>query len=260
MHTSTVFVSGLTLPYIQYQDTPVVTTSMIDAVHQRPKATARKRFNDNRRHFIEGEDFYLVDLKSESVFRTRYPTLFPEMASKALLFTETGYLMLVKSFTDDLAWKVQRQLVKSYFRTKASTPSIAPPIPEPLDHRQRAQLDDAVRKAFFSFDGYSGSASRWFYNAVRTEYHLKDIHDLPADALPEVLARLQRHEKTIHAYHDLARRMKEQFLSQVIGEGTCWTAWLSNQVGGQQKVGRRPNWKQLAQEILQKNDLLPTKH
>lgn len=32
------------------------------------------------------------------------------------LITEQGYLMLVKSFTDDLAWKVQRQLVKSYFR------------------------------------------------------------------------------------------------------------------------------------------------
>ncbi len=28
------------------------------------------------------------------------------------LITETGYLMLVKSFTDDLAWKVQRELVK----------------------------------------------------------------------------------------------------------------------------------------------------
>lgn len=27
------------------------------------------------------------------------------------LITETGYLMLVKSFTDDLAWKVQRELV-----------------------------------------------------------------------------------------------------------------------------------------------------
>ena len=26
------------------------------------------------------------------------------------LITETGYLMLVKSFTDDLAWSVQREL------------------------------------------------------------------------------------------------------------------------------------------------------
>ena len=32
--------------------------------------------------------------------------------------TETGYLLLVKSFTDDLAWKVQRQLVSTYFKAK----------------------------------------------------------------------------------------------------------------------------------------------
>lgn len=43
-----------------------------------------------------------------------------------ILITETGYLMLVKSFTDDLAWNVQRELVKNYFRAKEqpkSTPT-----------------------------------------------------------------------------------------------------------------------------------------
>lgn len=34
------------------------------------------------------------------------------------LMTEQGYLMLVKPFSDDLAWEVQRQLVNSYFRAK----------------------------------------------------------------------------------------------------------------------------------------------
>lgn len=37
------------------------------------------------------------------------------------LLTESGYLMLVKSFTDDLAWQVQRQLVKFYFSRKTLT-------------------------------------------------------------------------------------------------------------------------------------------
>ena len=31
------------------------------------------------------------------------------------LFTEQGYLMLVKSFTDDLAWEVQKKLASIYF-------------------------------------------------------------------------------------------------------------------------------------------------
>lgn len=32
------------------------------------------------------------------------------------LITESGYLMLVKSFTEDLAWEVQQKLVNSYFK------------------------------------------------------------------------------------------------------------------------------------------------
>ena len=40
------------------------------------------------------------------------------------LMTEQGYLMLVKSFTDDLAWKVQRQLVNNYFRVPKSLSQI----------------------------------------------------------------------------------------------------------------------------------------
>lgn len=35
-----------------------------------------------------------------------------------IVLTKMGYLMLVKSFTDDLAWMIQRQLVKSYFEAQ----------------------------------------------------------------------------------------------------------------------------------------------
>ena len=35
--------------------------------------------------------------------------------------TESGYLMLVKSLMDDLSWKVQRQLVSSYFKKDSSS-------------------------------------------------------------------------------------------------------------------------------------------
>ncbi|MDC4242763.1 hypothetical protein NE398_21855, partial [Clostridium tertium] len=43
---------------------------------------------------------------------------FDKKAPKGLLITESGYLMLVKSLQDDLAWKVQRELVNNYFRAK----------------------------------------------------------------------------------------------------------------------------------------------
>ena len=31
----------------------------IDTVHERPEGTARKRFNDNKKRFIDGEDYFL---------------------------------------------------------------------------------------------------------------------------------------------------------------------------------------------------------
>ena len=97
----------------------VVTFKDIDAVHGRPDGTARKRFNDNREHFITGEDFFVLTQPSEirtlGIQRPQGGT--PESVT---LITESGYLMLVKSFTDDLAWKVQRELINSYFRAKSA--------------------------------------------------------------------------------------------------------------------------------------------
>lgn len=95
----------------------VVTFKDIDAVHGRPDGTARKRFNDNREHFIEGEDYFKI---TPSEFRTAIGEMDARQQNDVTLITESGYLMLVKSFTDDLAWKVQRELVKGYFRAKST--------------------------------------------------------------------------------------------------------------------------------------------
>lgn len=107
----------------------VVTFKEIDAVHGRPDGTARKRFNDNREHFIEGEDFFVLNQPSEirtlGIQRPQGGT--PESVT---LITESGYLMLVKSFTDDLAWKVQRELVNGYFRAKAANSQFASLSPQ----------------------------------------------------------------------------------------------------------------------------------
>lgn len=132
-------VSELTIK--EYRGVRVVTLRDIDALHQRPEGTARHRFNDNRQYFIEGEDYFIVkpsgaqsEVDEKRPVETSSSAIQPdekrppETSSRAMsrniqasnfgtiYITESGYLMLVKSFTDALAWSVQRELVKNYFR------------------------------------------------------------------------------------------------------------------------------------------------
>lgn len=91
----------------------VCTLKDIDEVHQRPDGTARKRFNDNRNRFNAGEDFFVRNSdEAKSEFGITAP-------NGLVLLTESGYLMLTKSMTDDLSWEVQRMLVNNYFRPTA---------------------------------------------------------------------------------------------------------------------------------------------
>lgn len=101
----------------------VVTFADIDKVHNRPEGTARKRFNDNKKHLIENEDYFKIKKSLMSENRT----LGIEVPNRGItVLTESGYLLLVKSFTDDLAWNVQRQLVNSYFKFREVMEAIQP--------------------------------------------------------------------------------------------------------------------------------------
>ena len=106
-------INNLELAVKVYQNQRVITFKDIDTVHERPDGTAKRNFDTNKRHFVKGEDYFL--LKPSDFEKNENRTL--EIPNRGLtVFTESGYLMLVKSFTDDLAWQVQRQLVKNYFR------------------------------------------------------------------------------------------------------------------------------------------------
>lgn len=99
----------------------VVTFKDIDNVHSRPDGTARKSFNRNRNRMIEFEDYFIIKPKDLEKIEmgTKCPTGIYQVNPRGTTFiTETGYLMLVKTFDDDLAWKVQRQLVSTYFKAK----------------------------------------------------------------------------------------------------------------------------------------------
>lgn len=111
-------IQGTAIQIKEYRDQRVVTFKDIDTVHKRPDGTASRNFRENRQRFISGVDFFKVTQPDE-IRRLGITRPQGGIPNEIILITETGYLMLVKSFNDDLAWKVQRELVDSYFRVRA---------------------------------------------------------------------------------------------------------------------------------------------
>lgn len=102
----------------EYQGQRVVSLRDIDELHRRPEGTAARNFSSNKKHFVEGVDFFR--LTPDDANSTKNVELLSP--NGLTVFTESGYSMLVKSFTDDLSWGVQRELVNGYFRTKQAPP------------------------------------------------------------------------------------------------------------------------------------------
>ncbi|WP_419867420.1 ORF6N domain-containing protein [Clostridium perfringens] len=95
----------------------VITFKEIDLVHERTEGTAKRNFSENKEHFIEGVDYFKMTYREFSTnFVPNSKRGNPN--NEVVLLTESGYLMLVKSLSDDLAWTVQRELVNKYFRVK----------------------------------------------------------------------------------------------------------------------------------------------
>lgn len=110
-----VLINDKELQIKEFKGERVVTFKEVDLIHERAEGTAKRNFTENKKYFIENVDYFEVSTKI-------VPSLelygFSKFAPNGILITESGYLMLVKSLTDDLAWKVQRELVNNYFRVK----------------------------------------------------------------------------------------------------------------------------------------------
>lgn len=172
---SKVMVNNQPLSIKEYKGQRVVTFKDIDAVHGRPDGTARKRFNDNKEHFIDGVDYHKI---TPSEFRTAIGSMDLRQQNDITLITESGYLMLVKSFTDDLAWEVQRELVNNYFRPLSARN--CPINPDPaftlLDFQHQTGVNSATAGYFVRNHCTVGEDYLTLKGEELTEYKLKNNH------------------------------------------------------------------------------------
>ncbi len=130
MNEIAIYTQARQLAVKEYRGQRVITFRDVDTLHQRPEGTAGRNFRANRERFIEGEDYFKI---TADEFRRAFGGMDARQQMDVTLLTKMGYLMLVKSFTDDLAWMVQRQLVKSYFEAHEPRFTAPPPaaIPAP---------------------------------------------------------------------------------------------------------------------------------
>lgn len=118
-----------------YNGQRVVTLDDMDVVHKRVSGTAKKNFQNNKKYFIENEDYFeLTRRELWEKFSPKSEPLKGNPKIKTYLFAESGYLMVAKSFTDELAWEVQRQLVNSYFKLKSYSPTLQNEMKMPPDN------------------------------------------------------------------------------------------------------------------------------
>lgn len=172
--------SNQNMPLVEYQGQRVITFSMIDEAHQRPDGSARQAFNRHLKHFIDGTDFlkvsadeyrsllnaqYAKDTRKlcASIKDTRKKSA-EKITEDVTLVFESGYLMIVKPFKDDLSWQVQRELVNAYFRPVPHFSDIRPiPVPtleelEAMPIQQAADLIAQIEHRSHWRHGKHGSA------------------------------------------------------------------------------------------------------
>lgn len=115
----------------EYKGQRVITFRDIDLVHERVDGTAKRNFTENRDKFLEGIDYFEIKKSTKDEIRTF------EIPNRGItVLTVSGYLMLVKSLNDDLAWKVQRELVNNYFTIQK------------LKKKHHKPIDKAIKQHF----------------------------------------------------------------------------------------------------------------
>ena len=168
----------------EYNGQRVVTLKDIDIVHGKKSDTAKKSFQKHKQHFILGTDYFEMTRKE---FGERYspnekvagnPNL------KTYLFTESGYLMIVKVFTDELAWNVQRQLVNAYFRVKEE---------QPLE--QITDFPNCPKRIYQTSSTPVPKNPSWYHRNRRSMIHLCEKANVPLSTL----------------YHHILLRLGEEY-------------------------------------------------
>ena len=125
-------IDGIELRKKKYENKIIMTSWDIAKMHERDVKDVNQNFKRHQEKFILGLDFFVIPREKISETQIVIQEFIPNNVKEIPLFTETGYLMLVKTFTDDLSWNRQRMLVNNYFRNINETNNVPKSFKEAL--------------------------------------------------------------------------------------------------------------------------------
>ncbi|HBG7381065.1 TPA: phage antirepressor KilAC domain-containing protein [Clostridioides difficile] len=166
-----VLINDKELKIKEFKGERVVTFKEVDLIHERVEGTAGRNFRENKKHFIEGVDYFFVkpsDIGNNEIRRSEINN------SGTYLITESGYLMLVKSLTDDLAWTVQRELVNNYFRVKENE---QPKLPATYKEALQQLLIEVEEKEQLQLENQTMKPKADYFDALVERNLLTNIRD-----------------------------------------------------------------------------------
>lgn len=102
----------------EYNGERVVTAWDIAKIHGRDVNEITKNFNRNRETFDLNEDYFVLNKEEFSERLKIVQDFIPNNVKEIIIFTQSGYLLLTKTFSDKLSWKIQKELIKAYFKLK----------------------------------------------------------------------------------------------------------------------------------------------
>jgi len=101
-----------------YHDRPVVTFEQIATVHGTDTNHVQQMFHRHKSKLVEGEDYFRLDFAEANELLLRVKV----SRNGLIVFTEGGYLLLVKPMRDDVSWQVQRTMRDAYFKVQQEMP------------------------------------------------------------------------------------------------------------------------------------------
>lgn len=111
-------INGVKIERKKYKGEYVLTPWDISKIHQREVREVNQNFKNLRNKMVKDEDYYIVHKSKLSESKILIQDYIPNNVKEIMMFTESGYLFLTKSFNDDFSWEIQRELIKNYFKLK----------------------------------------------------------------------------------------------------------------------------------------------